>query len=62
VVQPQKAALPSWLTTVVISGAILTFAVKTTYDLGIMKLWDEIRNDWFAHERMLADNPRSEQA
>jgi Lecithin retinol acyltransferase len=58
----RKRPLPSWLTTVAIGGAILTFAVKTTCDLGIKKLWDEIRDDWFEHERMLADDPRSEQA
>jgi hypothetical protein len=51
--------LPAWLKAVAIGGVILTVAVKQTYDLGIKKLWDEICDDWFEHERMLADDPRS---
>jgi hypothetical protein len=53
--------VPGWLRGVAIGGAVLTFAVKGTYDLGIKKLWDEIREDWFEHERVLAEDPRSGQ-
>jgi hypothetical protein len=32
---------------------------KVAYDDQIRRFWQEIRDDWRAHERMLAENPRN---
>ena len=51
--------IPRWVWIVAICGFAATIAVKTTYDDQIRRLWKEIRDDWEAHERMLADDPRN---
>jgi lecithin:retinol acyltransferase len=53
--------LPGWVAPVVILGIAASVAVKTTYDDQIRRLWNEIRDDWLEHERLLADDPRNGQ-
>ncbi|MGD0068817.1 MAG: hypothetical protein ABSB76_35975 [Streptosporangiaceae bacterium] len=51
--------IPRWVRIVAICGFAATFAVKTTYDDQIRRLWKEIRDDWEAHERLPAGDPRN---
>jgi len=41
----------------VVVGVLASISVKVTY----RRLWNEIRDDWQAHERMLAEDPRNGQ-
>jgi hypothetical protein len=52
---------PRWVLPAVIGGALLTMGVKTTYDYQIKRFWNEIRSEWFTHERMLTEDPRNNQ-
>lgn len=45
----------------VVVGVLASIGVKVTYDEQIRRLWNEIRDDWQAHERMLAEDPRNGQ-
>ncbi len=38
-------------------GALAIVGVKFTRDDQIRRFWEEIRDDWQAHERMLAEDP-----
>ena len=51
--------LPGWVLPVVIAGSLATIGVKTTYDDQIWRFWNEIRDDWLTHERMLDQDPRN---
>jgi hypothetical protein len=42
-----------------VAGALASIGVKVTYDDQIREFWNEIRDDWQAHERMLAEDPRN---
>jgi hypothetical protein len=55
-----KLPIPRWVFPVVVGGLLVSVGVKETYDPQIKLFWDEIRDDWFAHERMLAEDPRNE--
>jgi len=59
-----RARLPSprWVFPVAVAGSLVTIGVKFTYDDQIRQFWNQIRNDWRAHERMLAQDPRNGQA
>lgn len=56
-----RAKLPILNSVVVllVAGALASIGVKVTYDDQIRELWNEIRDDWQAHERMLAGDPRN---
>lgn len=54
-----KLPIPGWVLPVVISGFLLSVGVKTIYDDQIRRFCDEIRDDWFANERRLAEDPRN---
>jgi hypothetical protein len=54
-----KLPLPGWVLPVVVVGVLASAGVKFTYDDQIRRFWEEIRDDWFAHERMLAEDPRN---
>jgi hypothetical protein len=56
-----KLPIPKWVLPVVAAGALVSVGVKFTYDDQIRRFWNEIRNDWRAHERMLAQGPRNGQ-
>jgi hypothetical protein len=53
--------IPRWVLPAVVAGTLLTAGWKFTYDDQIRRFWDEIRDDWRTHERMLAQDPRSGQ-
>ena len=55
----RKLPLPSWLYAWVVIGSAVSIAARTTYNHGIKKLWDEIRDDWLAHEHKLEEDPRN---
>jgi hypothetical protein len=42
-----------------VAGALASIGVKFTYDDQIRRFWNEIRDDWRAHGRMLAQDPRN---
>lgn len=54
--------IPRWVFPVVAAGTLTTVGVKFMYDGRIRRFWNEIRDDWHAHERMLAQDPRNGQA
>jgi Lecithin retinol acyltransferase len=54
-----KLPIPGWVFPVAIAGVALSVGVKFTYDDQIRRFWNEIRDDWRAHERMLAEDPRN---
>jgi Lecithin retinol acyltransferase len=58
----RKLPQPSWLYAWVIIGSAVSIAARTTYNHGIKKLWDEIREDWLAHEHMLGEDPHNGRA
>jgi hypothetical protein len=47
-----KVAAVAWIT--------VGMAAIGTYNHQIKRFWDEIRDDWLAHERMLDEDPRNE--
>jgi hypothetical protein len=53
---------PRWVSPVMVVGALASMGAKFTYDDQIRRFWNEIRNDWRAHERMLSQDPRNGQA
>jgi hypothetical protein len=56
-----KLPIPAWVFPVVVAGVLASVAVKFTYDDQIRRFWIEIRDDWQAHERILAEDPRNGQ-
>ena len=54
-----KLPIPAWVFPVVVTGGLASMGVKFTYDDQIRRFWDEIRQDWQAHERVLAHDPRN---
>jgi Lecithin retinol acyltransferase len=50
---------PGWVAPVAILSVALTVATIGTYNHQIRKLWQEIRDDWVARERMLDEDPRN---
>lgn len=54
--------MPRWVFPVVVAGSVATMGVRFTYNDQIRRFWKEIRGDWEAHERMLAEDPRNGQA
>lgn len=52
---------PRWVSPVVVGGLLLSIGVRETYNRHIKRLWSEIRHEWFAHERILAEDPRNNQ-
>jgi hypothetical protein len=56
-----KLPIPGWVSAVMLLGALASIGVKFTYDDQIRRFWNEIREDWRAHERMLAQDPRNGQ-
>ncbi len=50
-----------WVLMLVGALVIASLAAKFTYDNQIRRFWNEIRDDWQAHERMLAEDPRNGQ-
>jgi hypothetical protein len=53
--------IPRWVLLLVAAGVLVGVGVKFTYDDQIRRFWNEIRDDWFAHERMLEEDPRNGQ-
>ncbi len=53
-----KLPLPKWVFPLVVAGAVTSMGIKFIYDDQIRRFWNEIRDDWRAHERMLAHDPR----
>jgi hypothetical protein len=51
--------LPRWVFPVVVAGTAATLGVGFTRNDQIRRLWKEIRGDWKAHERRLAEDPRN---
>jgi hypothetical protein len=56
-----KLSTPHWVL-LVVAGVLLSIGVKATYHYQIKLFWDEIRREWSAHERMLAEDPSNNQA
>jgi hypothetical protein len=54
-----KLPIPRWVSPVMVAGALASVGTKFTYDDQIMRFWNEIRDDWRAHEQMLAQDPRN---
>jgi hypothetical protein len=54
-----KLPIPRWVSLTMLAGALVSIGVKITYDDQIRRFWSEIRDDWQAHERMLAGDPRN---
>ncbi|MGH3401033.1 MAG: lecithin retinol acyltransferase family protein [Streptosporangiaceae bacterium] len=54
-----KLPAPRWVLPLVAVLFLASIGVKFTYDDQIRRLWKEIRDDWLAHERMLAEDPRN---
>ena len=54
--------VPSWANRILLGLALTSFAAIGTYNHLIKKLWDEIRDDWFAFERRLEEDPRNGQS
>ena len=53
-----KLAVPRWIPPVAVV-VVVSVAAIGTYNYQIKKFWEEIRGDWLAHERMLAEDPRN---
>jgi hypothetical protein len=51
--------LPGWMSPVVVAGSAVTFGVGFIRNDQVRRLWKEIRGDWEAHERRLAEDPRN---
>lgn len=41
------------------AAVALSIGVKFAYGYQIRRFWKEIRDDWRAHEQMLAEDPRN---
>jgi len=54
-----KMPIPKSVVVLLVVGVLASIGVKVTYDDQIRRLWNEIRDDWQAHERMLAEDPRN---
>jgi Lecithin retinol acyltransferase len=54
-----KLPMPAWVAPVAITSVTLSFITIGTYNHQIKRFWDEIKGDWFAHERMLDEDPRN---
>jgi hypothetical protein len=54
-----KRPMPRRVSPVVIAGTAATIGVRFIYNDQIRRFWKEIRDDWEAHERMLAEDPRN---
>jgi hypothetical protein len=55
-----KLPIPRWVFPVAVGATLLSIAVKETYDHQIKLFWNEIRDEWFAHERLLTEHPRND--
>ncbi|HEX9032739.1 MAG TPA: lecithin retinol acyltransferase family protein [Streptosporangiaceae bacterium] len=53
--------LPKWMLVLAAAIVVASLAAIFTYNDQIKQLWQEIRDDWLAHERMLAEDPRNGQ-
>jgi hypothetical protein len=53
--------IPKWVLPLVVAGGLVSVGVKSTYDDQIRRFVNEIRDDWQAHERILAQDPRNGQ-
>jgi Lecithin retinol acyltransferase len=51
---------PRWSAPVIVAWTVGGLAAIYTYNDQIRRLWNEIRDDWQAHERMLDEDPRNE--
>lgn len=51
--------VPRWVLGLVATGAAVSLGVRFTYNDQIKRFWSEIRDDWFANERMLEEDPRN---
>jgi hypothetical protein len=51
--------VPGWAQKTMIALTLISLITIGTYNHQIKLLWDEIRSDWDAHERMLAEDPRN---
>lgn len=58
----RNVPVPGWLQAFAVGSTIAGVAARSSYNRGIKKLWDEIRDDWFGFERMLEDDPRNKTA
>jgi hypothetical protein len=56
-----KLPTPRWIFPVVVAGLLVSIGIKVTYDHQIKLFWNEIHDEWVAHERMLAEDPRNDQ-
>lgn len=54
-----KLPVPGWVKLAVVGGVLVGLGVRYTYNHQIKLFWEEIRDDWFAHERMLDEDPRN---
>ncbi len=54
-----KLPVPKWVLPMMAVGALASLGVKFVYDEQIKRFWSEIRDDWRAHERVLAQDPRN---
>jgi hypothetical protein len=54
-----KLPLPGWVLPAVAAGMFISMGVKSTYGDQIRRFWNEVGNDWRAHEQMLAQGPRN---
>jgi hypothetical protein len=52
-------SLPRWVLSTVLAGTLFSVGAKFSYDSHNKRFWDEIREDWQGHERLLADDPRN---
>ena len=51
--------VPRWVNWVAGAWVVSGVVAIGSYNHQIKKFWDEIRDDWFANERRLADDPRN---
>lgn len=58
----RKLPVPGWIPPVAATAVIVSVAAIGTYNHQIKEFWDEIRGDWLAHERLLAEDPRNADA
>ncbi len=54
-----KLPLPEWAIRAGIAWVLSGIGTIMMYNHQIKQFWAEIRDDWFANERILADDPRS---
>ena len=58
----RKLPVPRWIPLVAVAAVVVSVTAIGTYNHQIKKFWDEIRGDWLAHERLLAEDPRNADA